>query len=41
VQILGFHGYLLAIVLVTVAAIAAWLLLPRERTADADDRSEI
>src|ERR1700678_4779312 len=26
VQILGFHGSLLAIVLVTVAAIAAWLL---------------
>src|ERR1700677_2651430 len=41
VQILGLHGDVLALVLVTVAAIATWLLLPKQRVEDADDRSEV
>jgi Zn-dependent protease len=41
VQILGFHGDLLALALVTIAAVAAWLLLPNQRTADTDDRSKV
>jgi hypothetical protein len=41
VQIFGLHGDLLALALVTVAAIAAWLLLPKQRAADTDDRSEV
>lgn len=41
VQILGLHGDVLALALVTVAAIAAWLLLPKQRAADTDDRSEV
>ncbi|HEY1902371.1 MAG TPA: hypothetical protein VGG56_08085 [Terracidiphilus sp.] len=41
VQILGLHGDVLALVLVTLAAVAAWLLLPNQRTADTDDRSKI
>ncbi len=41
VQILGLHGDVLAMALVTVAAIAAWLLLPKQRAADADDRSGV
>lgn len=40
VGIMGFHGDLLAVVLVTISAVAAWLLLPREREADAVDRSK-
>jgi hypothetical protein len=41
VQILGLHGDVLALALVTVAAIATWFLLPRQRPADAQDRSKI
>jgi hypothetical protein len=41
VQILGLHGDILALALVTVSAVAAWLLLPKQRVEDADDRSEI
>jgi len=41
VQILHLHGYFLALALVTVAAIATWFLLPRQRRADTEDRSRI
>ena len=41
VGVLGFHGDLLAVVLVTIAAVAAWLLLPRVRETDREDRSKI
>jgi hypothetical protein len=41
VQILGLHGDLLALALVTLAAIATWLLLPKQRAADAEGRSKI
>jgi hypothetical protein len=41
VEILGLHGDVLAMALVTVAAIATWLLLPKQQAADTDDRSEI
>lgn len=41
VQILGLHGDVLAMGLIAVAAIAAWLLLPRQRVRDTDDRSEV
>ncbi len=41
VQILGLHGDLLALALVTLAAIAAWLLLPRQRAENAEGRSNI
>jgi hypothetical protein len=41
VQILGLHGDVLALALVTMAAIAAWLLLPKKRAADAEGRSKI
>jgi hypothetical protein len=37
VQILGLHGDLLAVALVTVSAIGAWLLLPRPPGASAED----
>jgi hypothetical protein len=40
VQILGLHGEVLAMSLVTVAAVATWFLLPEQR-ADTDDRSEV
>jgi hypothetical protein len=39
VQILGLHGDLLALVLITLAAFAAWLLLPGQSTAAAEDNS--
>jgi len=39
VQILGLHGDLLAIVLIAVAAAGAWLLLPRQRAAEAETES--
>jgi hypothetical protein len=38
VQILDLHGELLALALVTVAAIATWLLLPKQRGAGAEDK---
>jgi hypothetical protein len=41
VQILGLHGDLLALALVTLAAIATWFLLPKQPTAGTEDRSEI
>jgi hypothetical protein len=41
VQILGLHGDVLALALVTVAAIAAWLLLPRQRAADVEGGSNV
>jgi len=41
VQILGLHGDVLALALVTVSAVAAWLLLPKQRAEDTDDRSEV
>src|SRR5580658_7960483 len=34
VQILGLHGDVLALVLMTLAAIAAWFLLPKQRPAN-------
>jgi hypothetical protein len=41
VQILGLHGDVPALALVTVAAVAAWLLLPKQRVENTDDRSEV
>ena len=45
VQIFGLHGDILAVVLVTVAAIAAWLLLPEPRRenqpGDRKDRFQV
>jgi hypothetical protein len=41
VQILGLHGDLLALALVTVAGIAAWLLLPKQSAAGAEDQSSV
>ena len=41
VQILGLHGDLLAVVLMTLAAIAAWFLLPKQRHANREDRFEV
>jgi hypothetical protein len=41
VQILGLHGDLLALALVMVAALAAWLLLPKQRAENAEGRSNI
>ena len=41
VQILGQHGALLAVALVTLSAVAAWLLLPRQVLTDAEDSPEI
>ena len=41
VQILDLHGYILAIELVAIATIAAWLLLPKLPDASAEDGSEI
>jgi hypothetical protein len=37
VQIFGLHGDLLAVALVTVSAIGAWLLLPKDPDANAED----
>ncbi|HXR38921.1 MAG TPA: hypothetical protein VN776_07505 [Terracidiphilus sp.] len=39
VQVLGLHGDLLALALITVAAIATWLLLPNRPVADAEGKS--
>jgi|SRR5271166_822461 len=41
VQIFDLHGYLLAIELMVIATIAAWLLLPKLPDANAEDGSEI
>ncbi|MGO9338981.1 MAG: hypothetical protein ACLPY1_15925 [Terracidiphilus sp.] len=41
VQILGLHGDVLALALVTVAAIATWLLLPKQRPANEEGSSKI
>lgn len=37
VQIFGLHGDLLAVALITVAAVAAWFLLPKQPPAAADE----
>jgi hypothetical protein len=39
VQIFGLHGDLLAVALVTVSVIGAWLLLPKDPDARAEDGS--
>jgi hypothetical protein len=41
VEILGLHGAVPGLALVMLAAIAAWLLLPRRRVEDSDDPSEV
>lgn len=41
VQVFNLHGYLLAIELMVIATIAAWLLLPRLPTAGAENGTEI
>ena len=41
VQVLGLHGDLLALALVTVAAIATWLLLPKQSAAGSEDQSSV
>ena len=41
VQILGQHGDLLAVALVTLSAVAAWLLLPAQVRTDTEDGSEV
>lgn len=41
VQILGQHGDLLAVALVTLSAVAAWLLLPSHVRTDTEDGSEV
>lgn len=41
VQILGQHGELLAIALMTLSAVGAWLLLPKQIRNNAGDSSEI
>jgi hypothetical protein len=41
VQILGLHGDLLALALISLAAIAAWLLLPKQSAAGAEDQSSV
>jgi hypothetical protein len=40
VQILGLHGGVLALALMTVAAIAAWFLLPKQLTPRDESRVE-
>jgi hypothetical protein len=40
VQILGLHGDVLALALVTVAAVAAWFLLPKQLTPQDESRVE-
>ena len=39
VQVFDLHGDLLAVALIALAAVAAWFLLPKPRTADAEDNS--
>ena len=41
VQILNLHGYVLAVELIAIATIAAWLLLPKRPEANKEDSSEI
>jgi hypothetical protein len=41
VQIFGLHGDILAVVLVTLAAIATWFLLPEQRAENRKDRFEV
>ena len=41
VQILGLHGDALAFVLVALAAIAAWFLLPRRLAPSAGDKRSL
>jgi hypothetical protein len=41
VQILGLHGDLLALALVTVSGIATWLLLPKRSGEGAEDQSSV
>jgi hypothetical protein len=41
VQVLGLHGDALALSLVTVAAVATWLLLPKQRAADLEGGSNV
>jgi len=41
VQIFGLHGNALAVALVMLSAIGAWLLLPKDPDSRADDRSGI
>jgi hypothetical protein len=41
VQIFGLHGDLLALALVTVAAIAAWFLLPVQSASGSEDKSSV
>lgn len=41
VQILGLHGDLLAVALITLAGVAAWLLLPKLGPEDTEDRFKI
>jgi hypothetical protein len=41
VQIFDLHGYALAIELMVIATIAAWLLLPKAPDASAEDGTEI
>ena len=41
VQILDLHGEVLALALVTLAALATWLLLPKQRDAGAGDKRSI
>lgn len=38
-QIFGWHGWTLALVLVVLAAIAAWLLLPKDPSSSTQDES--
>ena len=40
VQILGQHGEVLAVSLVMLSAVAAWLLLPKQVRTDAEDSPE-
>jgi hypothetical protein len=41
VQILGLHGDLLAVLLITLSAVAAWLLLPKQVREGAEDSPEV
>ncbi len=41
VQVLDLHGYVLAVELIAIATIAAWLLLPRRPEANKEDSSQI
>lgn len=41
VQILNLHGYILAVELIVIATVAAYLLLPKRPEANKEDSSEI